>query len=176
MLRESTTDYPTTGAPKYGVNNGLELRSRKLSQVEADLQAGLDHDTIAPAGFYEAMRHFLTLREKMFPHLPADPAWNILVTLASTAEGDARNSVTGIAYGAGVPLTTALRYIGIMEVEGIVERVADPSDHRRVFIQLTREGRDRLDAIASQWRARAAVLMTLVPLAVAWALRAAGIV
>lgn len=176
MLREWTDKLPTSQADEVWRTQQIEASLRDLSGVERALKDEVEAGTIAPTGFFEAMRHFITLRETMFPSLPADPAWSILVTLASTEEGDARSSVTGIAYGAGVPLTTAIRYIGILEVDGIVERVADPVDSRRVFIRLTPEGRRRLDVIESRWKARAAMLMLLVPSAVVAVLLAAGAV
>lgn len=176
MLREWTDSLPDDRGAEVWREQRALASARKLSRVEADLKAGIERNMIESASFFEAMRHFITLREKTFPHLPADPAWKILMTLAECEEVDARSSVTGIAYGAGVPMTTALRYLGMMEVEGIVERIADPDDGRRVLIRLTQEGRHRLDMMASQWKARIAVAMTIVPMAVVSAMRAIGLV
>lgn len=176
MLREWTDSLPDDHGASVWREQHLRTALRKLAQIEAELKAGLERDAIEPKSFFEAMRHFVTLREKAFPQLPADPAWKILMTLAECDEGNARSSVTSIAYGAGVPLTTALRYIGTMELEGIIERVADPNDGRRVLIRLTRDGRQRLDMMASQWKARIAVAMTIVPMAIISGMHAIGLV
>lgn len=164
MLREPTDRMSLEDAARIWKEEANRSAHRRVAQIEAELSVEIDRDAVEPMGFYEAMRHFIALRDKVFPELSTEAAWNILVTLANTTNHDARNSITGIAYGAGVPLTTALRYIGIMEVEGIIERVPDPADGRRFIIQLTAEGRDRLDFVASKWKARGAMLMALVPI------------
>lgn len=128
---------------------------RRTARLERELREAVERQGALPTGFYEAMGHFLTLRDKLFPGLPADPAWKILVTLAQTEQGSDKASVSGIAYGAEVPLTTALRYLAALELQGIVERVPHPSDKRQVIIRLTDEGRRRLDTIAERWAIRA---------------------
>lgn len=66
----------------------------------------------------------------------ADPAWDILLDLAA-ARGEGRQvSVTSLCIAAGVPATTALRWIGQMVEAGLLVRVQDPDDRRRVFIAL----------------------------------------
>ena len=67
----------------------------------------------------------------------ADPAWDMLLDLAAAREEDKRVSVTSLCIAAGVPPTTALRWIGQMQHAGLFERVEDPSDRRRAFIALT---------------------------------------
>ncbi|MHA6318030.1 winged helix DNA-binding protein [Altererythrobacter sp. CAU 1778] len=46
-------------------------------------------------------------------------------------------SVTSLCIASGVPPTTALRWISQMTEAGLLERVADDADKRRVFIALT---------------------------------------
>jgi len=67
----------------------------------------------------------------------ADPAWDMLLDLAAAREEDKRVSVTSLCIAAGVPPTTALRWIGQMQHAGLFARVEDPSDRRRAFIALT---------------------------------------
>jgi len=67
----------------------------------------------------------------------ADPAWDILLDLAVARAEQARVSVTSLCIASGVPPTTALRWIGQMTDAGLLERVKDDSDRRRVFIALT---------------------------------------
>ena len=163
MLNEWTDRMPRREAAEVWQRRLDEEVARRVAQVEHDLRRAMVREGGVPAGFYEAMQHFLTLRDKLFPGLPADPAWKILVTLAQTPEGSAKTSVTGIAHGAGVPMTTALRYIGAMEVEGVIERVPHPADRRQILIRLTAEGRRKLDALAEKWAMRALMVLA-VPL------------
>lgn len=67
----------------------------------------------------------------------ADPAWDILLDLtAARAEGQ-QVSVTSLCIAAGVPATTALRWIGQMVEQGLLVRVQDREDRRRAFIALS---------------------------------------
>ena len=70
-------------------------------------------------------------------HLFADPAWDMLLDLtAAHAEGQ-QVSVTSLCIAAGVPATTALRWLAQLVETGVFRRVADPIDKRRVFIELS---------------------------------------
>src|SRR5690606_8543352 len=78
------------------------------------------------------------LRARFFDgELFADPAWDILLDLAVARAEQARVSVTSLCIASGGPPTTALRWIGQMTDAGLLERVKDDSDRRRVFIALT---------------------------------------
>lgn len=70
-------------------------------------------------------------------HLFADPAWDMLLDLtAAHAEGN-QVSVTSLCIAAGVPATTALRWLTQMVESGVFRRTADAADKRRVFIELS---------------------------------------
>ena len=92
------------------------------------------------------------LRAKIFPPgLLADPAWDILVDLyAATAEG-AQVSVSSACIAARVPATTALRWVGKLCEEGMINRHSDPLDGRRHFLTLTPVAVEALN----RWFARA---------------------
>ena len=70
------------------------------------------------------------------PELFADPAWDILLDLAAARAERQRVSVTSLCIAAGVPATTALRWIGQMVDTGLLVRVSDPQDRRRAYIAL----------------------------------------
>ena len=67
----------------------------------------------------------------------ADPAWDMLLDLTAARAEHKRVSVTSLCIAAGVPPTTALRWIGQMTSTGLFERVEDTMDRRRAFIGLT---------------------------------------
>ena len=76
-------------------------------------------------------------RELVFgKDLFADPAWDILLELYAAGLGQRRVPTTELAVAAGIPLTTALRWISKLEDEGLVTRADDPLDGRRVWIAL----------------------------------------
>lgn len=67
----------------------------------------------------------------------ADPAWDMLLDLTAAHAEHTRVSVTSLCIAAGVPATTALRWVKQMVESGIFERIADSSDKRRAFIALS---------------------------------------
>ncbi|MEL6530795.1 MAG: MarR family transcriptional regulator, partial [Pseudomonadota bacterium] len=67
----------------------------------------------------------------------SDPAWDMLLDLTAAHAEHSRVSVTSLCIAAGVPATTALRWVKQMVENGIFERIADPSDKRRAFIALS---------------------------------------
>lgn len=66
----------------------------------------------------------------------ADPAWDILLDLAAARQERTRVSVTSLCVAAGVPATTALRWISQMVDSDLLLRIPDPHDRRRAHIAL----------------------------------------
>lgn len=66
-----------------------------------------------------------------------DPAWDMLLDLTAAHGEGAQVSVTSLCIAAGVPATTALRWLTQMVETGIFVRVPDPVDKRRAFIALS---------------------------------------
>lgn len=66
-----------------------------------------------------------------------DPAWDMLLDLTAAHAENARVSITSLCIAAGVPATTALRWLTQMVESGIFVRVPDPADRRRAFIGLS---------------------------------------
>jgi hypothetical protein len=81
-------------------------------------------------------------RTKIFQseELFGEPAWDILLDLFIAAKERRRVSVTSACIGSAVPSTTALRWISILERQGLLSREADPGDARRVYVQLSPRG------------------------------------
>jgi hypothetical protein len=71
------------------------------------------------------------------PELFGDPAWDMLLDLTAAHGEGTRVSVTSLCIAAGVPATTALRWLTQMVESGIFVRVPDPDDRRRAFIALS---------------------------------------
>lgn len=71
------------------------------------------------------------------PDLFGDPAWDMLLDLTAAHGEGVQVSVTSLCIAAGVPATTALRWLTQMVESGIFQRVPDPADRRRAFIALS---------------------------------------
>jgi DNA-binding MarR family transcriptional regulator len=70
-----------------------------------------------------------------------EPAWDILLDLFVAGERGKRVAVTSACIGSGVPSTTALRWLNVLELRGMVEREDDNHDARRSFVRLTAKAR-----------------------------------
>jgi DNA-binding transcriptional ArsR family regulator len=78
------------------------------------------------------------LRSRFFAaELFADPVWDMLLDLTAATAEHRRISVTSLCLASGVPPTTALRWISVLENAGLVERQHDSTDKRRAFITLS---------------------------------------
>jgi hypothetical protein len=67
----------------------------------------------------------------------ADPAWDILLDLTRARLEDRRICVSSLCIAASVPATTAIRWINTLTEEGLLMKLRDPTDGRRVFVTLT---------------------------------------
>src|SRR3546814_14216668 len=87
------------------------------------------------------------LRDRYFDgDLFADPAWDMLLDLYLAAERNTRPvSISSLCIASAVPATTALRWIKTFEDLQLISRRADPSDGRRIFIQLVSETKRQMD-------------------------------
>jgi DNA-binding MarR family transcriptional regulator len=81
------------------------------------------------------------LRTKFFDaNLFADPAWDILLDLYRAHLAQQRICITSVCFGAGVPVSTALRWLNALEERNLAKRTQDPLDGRRFFVSLTDKG------------------------------------
>jgi len=69
--------------------------------------------------------------------LLGEPAWDLLLELAGQ---EVPQSIKAVSLGAQVPLTTALRWLSLMDQEGLVEQFSDPRDGRRTLVALSAAG------------------------------------
>lgn len=65
----------------------------------------------------------------------ADPAWDMLLDLTAARAEHRRVSVTSLCIASGVPTTTALRWMKLLEQARLIQRVEDDTDRRRAFLK-----------------------------------------
>lgn len=117
-----------------------KIRSVRTTSSETSLT---DISTLARAKLHYKNRR---KRELIFGSndLFGEPAWDMIVDLFIASEEGNRVSVTGLCAASAVPTTTALRWISILENEGIIFRIGDENDARRFFLFLSEDARDRV--------------------------------
>lgn len=76
----------------------------------------------------------------------SDPAWDMMLDLAVAEASNRPISVTSLCIASGSPTTTALRRIDDLKEAGLIDRVPDARDRRRVLVHLTDLGRERMEA------------------------------
>ncbi|QIK78017.1 MarR family transcriptional regulator [Sphingomonas piscis] len=77
------------------------------------------------------------LRVRYFhKNLFADPAWDMMLELLLAELIDRRMTVSRLCASAGVPATTALRWLNNMVQQRLLVRRDDPLDARRSFVEL----------------------------------------
>ena len=115
-------------------------KHRSTNDIKYDSQKIL-HD-IARA---EAGRR--RIRQEMFKgyDLFFDPAWDILLELYLADASEAKLSVTAIGLESGVAPTTVIRWISVLESNGLVKRVEDALDKRRCWVYLTNKSKAALE-------------------------------
>ena len=103
------------------------------------------------AEFARSIINARALRRELFDgNLFADPAWDMLLELYALACEGRRISVSKLSFAAGVPATTALRWIDKLESEGLVVRFEDPLDARRIWITLSQSGYSAMESFVER--------------------------
>lgn len=87
------------------------------------------------------------LRSRHFAaELLGEPGWDILVNLFALRAAGQLVSFDLIYQASGVPAATAVRWLSILEAEGLLFRRRDPNDQRSVWLDLTDPGMERMTA------------------------------
>lgn len=135
QFQEDSRDAPL-GRPHIAIEEGSSVHGTRADGPSPQSSAaGLrSSDAMVIRDIIRARR----LREELFgAGLFADPAWDILLDLTAARIEGRSVAVSSLCIAAAVPATTALRWIKQLTEAGLLRRVADPDDGRRVFIELT---------------------------------------
>lgn len=96
-----------------------------------------------------------TDRDSIFDsNLFSDPSWDMLLDLALAEASGRAISVTSLCIASRAPTTTALRRIDELQAAGLIERVPDQEDRRRIVVKLTEIGRTRMHEFVERQRQR----------------------
>jgi hypothetical protein len=117
----------------------------RIAGILASLSEGASGEGDKPSGGGEvdaakvrATIRARRLRDQFFrPDLFADPAWDMLLDLMAARLEGQRVAVSSLCIAAAVPPTTALRWIRMLTEQGLLVRVADQADGRRVYIEMS---------------------------------------
>ncbi|MDE2596163.1 MAG: hypothetical protein KGL44_04710 [Sphingomonadales bacterium] len=86
-------------------------------------------------------------RERFFPStMFGEPAWDILLDLYMQGRKRVPVSISSACLAGGTAPTTGLRWLSVLEDNGLVERERNTSDGRMSWIRLTPKGLDHMQA------------------------------
>jgi len=143
----------------------LERLTGRINEVERELKQVTGQKPVRTMPDVATM--ILKLRKqrnRMFPGIFGEPAWDILLSLATLDPARPEAPVLSIGYAAEVAPTTALRYIALLEAAGLVERTTNPEDRRSVLVRLTEAGRVEVQRMLEKW-SLAALALVAAPVA-----------
>lgn len=146
--------------------NELRTMARQLLQMAAELEANIDEgqgDSLmffagaSPSGgtddgdegpLADFAESFYRHRRRRGRYLPekifAEPAWDILLDLYVNGVRGRPVSITSACIAGDIPATTGLRWLGVLEQEGLIEREVSRTDARVTLVRLSASARQRL--------------------------------
>jgi DNA-binding MarR family transcriptional regulator len=149
------TDSSSMDAPRDPILLRLELyldgESIEDTQVRVSRFADPDPDHESRADLSDdelvelACRIYESRRRRaryLSPSLLGEPVWDMLLALYCFSARGRRISVSSLCYASGVPQTTALRWIGVMEKRCLIARSKDHLDGRRYYLLLADKGKE----------------------------------
>lgn len=87
------------------------------------------------------------LRRRFLPEeLFHEPAWDMLLALYVASHDQRVMNVKTLVSSADAPVTTSQRWIEHLAKLGLVRRVVDPIDRRRIEVSLSEDGRRGIEA------------------------------
>ena len=134
----SNRDEPNANSSVSDDPFGFKAQDKGSTVPYGDTSGKTQSANVASAEQIRNLIKARRLRDHYFDaELFADPAWDMLLDLMAARLENIKVSVSSLCIAAGVPPTTALRWIKTMTEEKIFERIADETDGRRIFIQLS---------------------------------------
>jgi DNA-binding MarR family transcriptional regulator len=78
-------------------------------------------------------------------HLSSETCWDIMLDLYIAGVDGIRLCVTDIGHATGTSNATLIRWLQVLALEGMTVRTNDPNDGRRVWLNLSRRGVDKVE-------------------------------
>lgn len=143
-LREAANEAGVLRAEVYELRRRLDALNapRAFHRKDAAERDGtLSEADSAVVSKIRRILKFRDIRARVFQadDLFADPAWDMLLEIFVADLTQHKMPVSSACMSARVPATTGLRWLKVLERQGLIRRFDDPHDRRRVFVSLTPE-------------------------------------
>ncbi|WP_448659716.1 MarR family winged helix-turn-helix transcriptional regulator [Sphingomonas sp. CJ99] len=139
--------------------------NKRVAAIEGELKqltGGQGHAVNLPAQTAGLLKKFRERRNRLFPRLFGEPAWDMMLALMAQPDNRQAMSVTSVGHAADIPQTTALRHIALLEAAGLIERRRHPTDNRSTLVCLTATGRERMETLVERWPL--ALILVAIPI------------
>ena len=90
--------------------------------------------------FAEKLRIWNQKKAKIFGvknGLFSDPCWLMCLDIYTCTTKNQNVSITSVAHGSEIPVTTAIRYLNALTNDGVLKKQASQDDNRVTFLSLT---------------------------------------
>ncbi len=149
--------YPKASVLLAQLSQSMRTVSLQLETVTAELHSlGVgdrpvadkpDAELSAPAMPSERQLQLIALIDRLDEtrcqmlagQVQSDPAWNMLMELTKSKLLGFKVSITSLCLASKAPVTTALRKLEKLIADDLVVRVADASDRRRSYVEISSE-------------------------------------
>jgi len=124
----------------------------KLAVVANGIDERIGHEappssTATPLNRARALIEQRRLRRRFLPEeLFHEPAWDMLLALYVASHDHRVMNVKTLVSSADAPVTTSQRWIEHLAKLGLVRRMVDPIDRRRIEVSLSDDGRRAIEA------------------------------
>lgn len=136
---ESTVAAPSSLAHQAsGLADHMEALAIELRSMADDTRRVIPTEAtllLIARRTYEARRQV----DKIFDMqgFAVSPAWDMMLDLYQARAREQSVSISSACIGGACPPTTGLRWLALLEDRGLVKRVPDETDGRRMIVQLT---------------------------------------
>lgn len=146
VARESddTGDDSHLESAIYELRRQIDIVNELLEKNKSNVSSRITRDPHRAFDLYwgkiaQLEYNFRRKRDKIFFGFKifSDPAWDILLDLFIAEHKGIRLPTSSVALGSGVPATTTLRWLYLLEEKGLIYREDDLLDGRRSFVRLT---------------------------------------
>ena len=127
---------------------GLEELKDRISTLEGTETTGLARNSLTyvdDVKFYNWLKS--TYRDRIsrrnffsYEYIVGEPCWDIILDLCISEIEGRKISVTSACLASGVPITTALRWISLLERDRLIQKESDSKDRRRTFLRISKSG------------------------------------
>lgn len=132
----------------------MQTVAEEIGRIARILNNGGNHcdNSIGYSEIARGIYHFRREREKHISGIFGEPAWDILLELFINRCKNSNVTVKAVQISSNVPPTTSLRWIRILEKEGLLEKDRDAFDSRVRLVKLTDHGFSLMKLILSEYK------------------------